>query len=57
MTSSDSKILEVFLNEDGDYEIIAKGEGVVVLTVKCGNATAACEVTVYADEDAYYENY
>ncbi len=60
ISSSDSGILKVECLNDGDgsyWKFTPVGEGTATITFTCGDKSATCTVTVYADEDAYYDNY
>jgi hypothetical protein len=56
INSSDIKVATVKINEDGYGIITPVGAGTTTITVACGDFTETKTITVYADEDEYYEN-
>lgn len=58
VSSSDPSIATVSdPNENNYFEITPISEGTVTITITCGEFTETKTITIYADEDAMYENY
>lgn len=57
ISSSNNKVATVKIDEEGYGIITPVGAGTTTITVACGEFTETKTITVYADEDEYYENY
>lgn len=58
VTSSDPNVATVTVPDDnGECTITAVGAGTTTITIACGDITETETITVYKDEDDYYENY